>query len=330
MADSNEKHQATADTTTSPPPPSQPQQPKKAEQEHDSHLESLFKRGPVSPEKTAWLPSRMTLWWLNDMFKKGYKRQIEEDDLYEMLDQNKSAALAGRLAAGWEAEKARALAKGRTPSLVRATFATFWGQYYTCVIAMEFGDLCQICNPLILQQIILFVQRSSGLDPPAVWQGYALAIALMIITIAQNMFYQHWNVGSVKMGLFLRAALIDLVFRKATVLSSRSHLIYPDGAIVNLMSTDTSRIDTALFSLLIVVSVPIFSFIVVGLLIHLMGPSAILGAAILIFVNPIQGWAMAKLTPIRKRASQFTDSRIRLTTEVLQGIKVIKFFAWEN
>ncbi|KAF9408550.1 hypothetical protein BGZ94_002273, partial [Podila epigama] len=39
---------------------------------------------------------------------------------------------------------------------------------------------------------------------------------------------------------------------------------------------------------------------------------------------------MAKLTPIRKQASQFTDSRIHLTTEIIQGIKVIKFFAWEN
>ncbi|KAG0340048.1 hypothetical protein BG004_006572 [Podila humilis] len=296
----------------------------------DKHLDSLFKRGPVSPENNAWMPSRITLWWLNGMFKKGYKRQIEEDDLYEMMDHHKSAILAGQLTEKWEAEKVRAQAKAKNPSLLRATVSTFWGRYWTCIVGMEFGDLCQIANPLMLQQVILFVQKSNGPNPPAAWHGYGIAVALVMITMAQNIFYQHWNVGSVKMGIYLRATLIDLVFRKATVLSSRSHLIYPDGAIVNLMSTDTSRIDTAMLALLIAVSVPIFTMIVVGLLIHLMGPSALLGAAILIGVNPIQGWAMSRLAPIRKLASQYTDSRIRLTTEVLQGIKVIKFFAWEK
>ncbi|KAF9176259.1 hypothetical protein BGZ49_006464, partial [Haplosporangium sp. Z 27] len=91
------------------------------------------------------------------------------------------------------------------------------------------------------------------------------------------------------------------------------------------MSTDASRIDTAMLSMLLVVSVPIYTIIIVGLLIHLMGPSALLGAAILVFANPIQAWAMSRLAPIRKRASQFTDSRIRLTQEILQGIKVITF-----
>ncbi|KAG0096414.1 hypothetical protein BGZ93_004576 [Podila epicladia] len=296
---------------------------------HDPHLDSRFKRGPVSPENFAWLPSRVTLWWLNGMFRKGYARQIEEDDLYEMLEENKAGVLAGQLSAMWEAEKTRALAKGKTPSLVRATVATFWGRYWTCILGMEF-DACQISNPLMLQQVIKFAQDSAGPNPPAAWHGYGLAFAFVAITLAQNVFYQHWNLGSVKMGIFIRAALIDLVFRKATILSSRSHLIYPDGAIVNLMSTDASRIDTAMLSLLLAVSVPIYTIIVVGLLIHLMGPSALLGAAILIGVNPVQGWAMSRLAPIRKRASQFTDSRIRLTTEVLQGIKVIKFFAWEN
>ncbi|KAF9898255.1 hypothetical protein BX616_004276, partial [Lobosporangium transversale] len=144
------------------------------------------------------------------------------------------------------------------------------------------------------------------------------------------MLYQRWNLGSVTMGIYIRATLIDLVFRKATSLSSRAHLIYPDGAIVNLMSTDASRIDMAMLSVLLVISIPSFTIATVGILVHMMGPAALLGAAILIFANPIQAWAMARLSPIRKKGSEFTDLRIRLTQEILQGIKVIKFFSWES
>jgi len=152
---------------------------------------------------------------------------------------------------------------------------------------------------------------------------------MMALTLVQNFLYQRWNLGSVRLGILIRAALIDMTFRKATTLSARSHLLYPDGRIVNLMSTDASRVDTAMLSISLVVSVPIYTIVAVGLLINLMGPSALLGAALLILTNPVQGWAMSKLGPIRKKASEYTDSRIKLTSEILQGIKVIKFFAWE-
>ena len=154
-------------------------------------------------------------------------------------------------------------------------------------------------------------------------------MGILVLSLAQAFFYQCWNLGSVRMGILIRAALIDLMFRKATALSAQSHLIYPDGVIVNLMSTDASRIDSGMISGALAFSVPIYTIVIVGLLIHLMGPSALLGAALLILVNPVQAWAMSKLGPIRKKASESTDQRIKLTSEILQGIKVIKFFAWE-
>ena len=46
--------------------------------------------------------------------------------------------------------------------------------------------------------------------------------------------------------------------------------------------------------------------------------------------NPAQAWAMAKLQTIRERASKLTDSRIFAMTEILQAVKVIKFYAWEK
>lgn len=181
-----------------------------------------------------------------------------------------------------------------------------------------------------LQQIINFVNASNTSSPPPAWHGYGLAVGMVALALTTNICYQRWNLGSVKMGIYLRAALINMVYRKATTLSARSHLIYPDGSIVNLMSTDASRIDTAMLSMMIVVSVPIYTTVVIGLLVHLMGPPALLGAVLLILANPIQAWAMSRLGPVRKRASQFTDKRIRLTSEILQGIKVIKFFSWES
>ncbi|KAF9575849.1 hypothetical protein EC968_001232 [Mortierella alpina] len=267
---------------------------------------------------------------MNSLFKTGYKRQLEEDDLWEMLDHNKAAYLHAGLSEQWEMEKKKAKLKGRQPSLLRATVKNFWRRYVAAVIGIELGDACQISAPLLLQQVIKFINSSNTDSAPPAWHGYVIAVGMVVLTILQNLFYQRWNLDSMVMGILVRGSLIDMVFRKATALSAYSHLVYPDGAVVNLMSTDTSRIDTAMLSIMLVISVPIYTVIIVGLLVHLLGASALLGAAILILVNPIQGWIMSKLAPIRKQASEYTDSRIRLTSEVLQGIKVIKFFAWES
>jgi ABC-type multidrug transport system fused ATPase/permease subunit len=126
-----------------------------------------------------------------------------------------------------------------------------------------------------------------------------------------------------------RTGLIDMIFRKTTVMSSRSRLYYPDGTIFNLMSNDTSRIESALEGLPLLISVPIACVVTVIMLVYLMGPTALLGTVLLILTNPFQAWAMAKLNPIRIKASKLTDKRIHVVTEILQGIKVIKFFTYE-
>lgn len=93
------------------------------------HHQTNPKEGPVSPENRASLPSRLTLWWFNDFFRIGYRRQIQEEDLYQMLDYRRTEVLGQGLVDNWEAEKQSASVKGRRPSLLRALVWSFWRQY---------------------------------------------------------------------------------------------------------------------------------------------------------------------------------------------------------
>ncbi|KAG0379808.1 hypothetical protein BGX24_011581 [Mortierella sp. AD032] len=131
-------------------------------------------------------------------------------------------------------------------------------------------------------------------------------------------------------GALLRSALVDMIFQKSTRISSKDRLNYPDGTIFNLISNDAHRIDFCLEGLGFLFVVPVTVVVTVGLLMHWMGPSALVGAIVLILSNPLQTWAMTLLNPIRIQVSKLTDSRMGLMTEILQGIKVIKFFAYES
>ena len=66
-----------------------------------------------------------------------------------------------------------------------------------------------------------------------------------------------------------------------------------------------------------------------ALLIVNLGPSALAGFSIFIFLTPIQGKVMKKLFQIRRRTMVWTDKRAKLLQELLGGMKLIKFFAWE-
>ncbi|KAF8946622.1 hypothetical protein BGZ52_008572 [Haplosporangium bisporale] len=113
-------------------------------------------------------------------------------------------------------------------------------------------------------------------------------------------------------------------------MSSKARLGYPDSKVFNLMSMDAPRIETTLEGLQFLWIIPFGTLVTVAMLWYLMGPSSLLGTVVLMVSNPTQAWALAKLQTIRERASKLTDNRIFAMTEILQAIKVIKFYAWEK
>lgn len=69
--------------------------------------------------------------------------------------------------------------------------------------------------------------------------------------------------------------------------------------------------------------------ICLALLILNLGPSALAGFAFFIIATPPQTLVMKRLFALRTSSMGWTDKRAKLLQELLGGMKVIKFFAWE-
>ena len=61
-----------------------------------------------------------------------------------------------------------------------------------------------------------------------------------------------------------------------------------------------------------------------------LGPSALAGFAIFVLLTPLQTMAMRLMLRFRQKNTVFTDKRAKLLQELFSGIKIIKFFAWED
>ena len=69
--------------------------------------------------------------------------------------------------------------------------------------------------------------------------------------------------------------------------------------------------------------------IIIALLLVNLGPASLAGIAFLFITTPGQAIAMKKMFGYRVKAMVWTDKRAKLIQELLGGMRVIKFFAWE-
>ncbi|RKP22368.1 ABC transporter type 1, transmembrane domain-containing protein, partial [Syncephalis pseudoplumigaleata] len=76
--------------------------------------------------------------------------------------------------------------------------------------------------------------------------------------------------------------------------------------------------------------VPVLFVVVFGLLVWMLGPSALVGVAVIMVFSPMQALILKHLSRLRKKVVVLTDGRVKMCQEMLQGIAIVKLFAWEE
>lgn len=103
-----------------------------------------------------------------------------------------------------------------------------------------------------------------------------------------------------------------------------------NGRIVNLMSTDTYRIDQASGFFHMIWTAPIGILITAALLLVNLSYSALPGLGLILISMPLLGLAVKTLSRRRGAINKITDQRVSLTQEILQGVRFVKYFGWET
>lgn len=102
------------------------------------------------------------------------------------------------------------------------------------------------------------------------------------------------------------------------------------GAIINLMAVDSYKVSEICAYAHTFLGATIMIIIAISLLYNLLGWSAIVGAAAIISVSPVNFKLANKLGEYQKLNLGATDKRIQKLNETLQSIRIVKFFAWEK
>lgn len=295
--------------------------------------------------------------WLWPVMRVGYKRTLEPNDLYRLNSKIQVETMAARferifmknLAKDQDAYIAiRAKSRGETletssvdrrtdlldyePSntlCLRSVLSTFRTQYILGCIGMGLGLACATCNPLVSKELIHFVQLKALEMNVNMGHGvgYAIGVSAMVLvgSMLQNLgFYMTTMTGAQIRGMFTKL-LLDKSFK----LSARSRKRFPASKATSLMSTDVSRIDLGVGFSPWLIMFPIPMGISIGVLVYNLKASAMVGVGIMFFFLFVFGGLGSLLFVFRTRATKLTDLRVGYMKEVLNNLRMIKFYSWE-
>ena len=122
----------------------------------------------------------------------------------------------------------------------------------------------------------------------------------------------------------------------AQVMADKARGISGDGAgwgngrVVNLMSTDTYRIDQASGMFHMVWTSPVAIMITLVVLLINLTYSALAGFGLLVIGIPLLTKAIKSLFVRRRAINKITDQRVSLTQEIIQAVRFVKYFGWES
>ncbi|CAH1780875.1 unnamed protein product [Owenia fusiformis] len=319
------------------------------------------------PELQASFLSRVSFWWMTGFIMLGFKGKLNDDALHSLRPCDETKQCMDAFLQGWKSQQKRAPATSfnKSPSykpystykytagnteddtaivengditypdckahtkvsVIKALWSAF-GCYYSSIGIFELlNTIFTYIRPLVLDLLISFVQNRD----PFVWKGYLYASLLFLLSIGRALVSQQHFLGKITTGMRVRSALTAAIYRKALKLSNNSRKKYSLGQIINLMAVDSQKISDVCNFLHNIWTAPLNVTICMVLLWKYLGAASLAGLAALTILVTVNALLASKtLKKYQVIQMKLKDMRLKLTNELLNGIKVIKLYAWEG
>ncbi|XP_053600748.1 uncharacterized protein LOC128669719 [Plodia interpunctella] len=271
--------------------------------------------------------SRIFLWWVCPVLIKGNKRDVEEDDLIVPTKQYDSQKLGDDFEKYWTDELKRAELENRKPSLWKAIVRAYWVAYLPSGVFVFISAIARTYQPQVFTQLLSYWSVDSEMDP---LDAGLYALAILGLNFVGVMCQHHNSLFVMRFSLRIKIACSALLYRKVLRMNQVALGEVAGGKLVNLLSNDVARFDYAFMFLHNMWVIPIQTAVILYLLYVAAGYAPFVGLGVaLILILPLQFFLTKFTFIVRRQVAKRTDRRIKLMNEIINGIQVIKMYAWE-
>uniref|UniRef100_A0A6Q2ZIN7 ATP-binding cassette sub-family B member 6 n=1 Tax=Esox lucius TaxID=8010 RepID=A0A6Q2ZIN7_ESOLU len=270
---------------------------------------SLQDTGEMVAEDECSCVSRLLYLWLNPLLRRGRRGELERPcDVYLLP------------------RKLRTDAVRQHVGLLKVLHKAFGPWYYLLGLLKLACKVLGFAGPLLLSSLVNYMEEEDAPISWGAWCAAGLFFSTFTSAIIRNLFIFEVS----KVALTARAALVTAVYRKALRVSGGSLAArFTLGEVVNLMSTDADRVVGFFNSFHEVWSLPFQLSVALYLLYLQVGVAFLGGLGVALLLVPLNKVLATRIVENNKHMLAYKDSRVKLMTEVLYGIRVIKFYNWE-
>ncbi|XP_026874529.2 multidrug resistance-associated protein 1 [Electrophorus electricus] len=306
------------------------------------------------PVQDASFLSKILFWWFSGLVIKGYRTPLQAEDLWSLREEDSSEKILSDLEEEWtsartklqqevqhlgtggalgshlpeQAQLLRKLQKEQSSGfcLLRTLARNFGPYFLSGTLCLVVHDAFMFSIPQVLSLLLGFIRE----DDAPLWKGYFYASLLFLFSCLQSVFNHQYMYSCFSVGMRVKTAVMGLVYRKSLVLTSAARRTCTVGEIVNLVSADTQKLMDFVVYFNAVWLAPIEVALCLFFLWQLLGPSALAGITTVILIFPLNGFIAKKRSKLQEIQMKYMDGRIKLMNEILNGIKILKFYAWEK
>ncbi|KAJ2523404.1 hypothetical protein GGI11_001476 [Coemansia sp. RSA 2049] len=269
---------------------------------------------PPAPEMTASIAQLLFFSWMDPMICLGYKRSLEPNDVYDIMPEDRSAYVCAR----WNREN--------------QTYIQTHGRD-----TRSGGTISTVC-----QSQALWIGRKIGMHIKAIVIGEVYTKSLRRRDAASSESSSTTSTtpssssSSVAAtdeddGSSSRKGNQDAVNNGDTGNEGGSENTSTTsvGKITNLMAVDAHKISEVSAYLHFLYQLPAEMVITMVMLYQLLGVASLAGLCAIIMLVPLQWYLVSVWSVFQNQLMKASDRRMGMMNEILQGVRIIKFFGWE-
>ena len=315
--------------------------------------------GDIEPSKEplASLLGRMTFAWTDSIVWKGFKKPLELEDVWNVALTDKAEFVL---------ERFRQVKK--THMLAVRLLLFFKKQILLQGLWCAISSIAMFMPTLLLKGILEYLEDPASTPPNAAWL-YVILLFVTGIIQALGDGQSLW-IGRkicIQIRAVIVGEIYSKVLRRKAAASAESEAVKGEpkrspslwqrmqfwkskpetngtvdhkiegptqasnGTVINLMSIDSFKVaEISAYLHFLWAATPVQMIMAVALLYKVLGYSSFAGIVLMVLVLPWNMWIARSFTKAQKAILAATDARIHATNEVLQNIRIIKYFAWEQ
>jgi ABC-type bacteriocin/lantibiotic exporter with double-glycine peptidase domain len=250
----------------------------------------------------------------------GKKKNVDKED---------AIPLAGDISILRESHLHRDVQWDTTQNLLKTIFWKVRKPLIVNLLLLSTAQGISLFSPILIHQFIDGLTKGIHTEKD-LFSIATIGMCIGLLGYISGLFMQHYFYQNLKLQQKLISITNSKIFDHSLLLSHSARQNIAIGDVVNYMSSDSESIADMCFVFLELTINFVMILASVGLLYYYLGPTALVSITVLLLLIPITHKVANQFTVLDDEIMKLRDERLNLMGQILNAIRLIKYFVWEK